>query len=141
MAYCRSCRIGTIDAEGLCVLCGASQAPPTRVSRVAEASGAVVSALLSPAALVVAVLGFATIVVVAVSRYGAQGPSWGLRPPGIAGVAAGSGGLTVFGLLWPALIQSLILLLVVLVVLLLMRRRRTRDEQPSFGETRRAAWS
>ncbi|CAA9275290.1 MAG: hypothetical protein AVDCRST_MAG77-3485 [uncultured Chloroflexi bacterium] len=137
MAYCRTCRIGTFDGEGLCVLCGAPQTPPTRRHRVAEAGGAVLSALLTPVALVVCGLG---LLLVALSRYGGQAPTGTLRLPGSAAGASG----VAFGLIGPVILQAIVLLLIVVVILLLMRRRGERPKSLSMepaGDHRRALWS
>jgi hypothetical protein len=136
MGYCRSCHIGTFDAEGLCVLCGASQTPPTRRTRLAEAGGAVLSALLSPAALLVCCLG---VLLVALARFGHQLPAGAPRLPGA--VAAGGASGVALGLIGTVILQSIVLLLVVIIVLLVLRRRRERPESLSVGEHRRALWS
>jgi hypothetical protein len=133
MAYCGRCRIGTIDAQGLCVLCGAPATPPTRRGRAAERLGGLLSALLSPAALGAAAAVGLLVAVAAVTQYGTRVPAGvprlgALAPPtpGGAAQAADPGGL-VLRLLLPALIQALLftlLLLLVLYVLNLWRRRR-----------------
>jgi uncharacterized membrane protein YfcA len=109
--------------------------------QVAEAGGAVLSALLTPVALVVCALG---VLLVALSRYGAQAPAGTLRLPG--SVAGGGASGVAFGLIGPAILQAILLLLIVVVIVLVMRRRRERpDSLPmgqagSVGDHRRALW-
>src|SRR5438552_1422914 len=49
MRYCPQCRIGTLDQQGLCVLCGAPEQPSTGWRRVAERGAAAAVGVFNPA--------------------------------------------------------------------------------------------
>ena len=57
VTYCARCRIGTVDEQGLCSLCGAPQRPPSALGRLAEAGDAFLATLLQPAVLALLALG------------------------------------------------------------------------------------
>jgi hypothetical protein len=131
VAFCRRCRIGAVDAQGLCVLCGAAQQPPTPGQRLAAAGGALLSLALSPAALAVLVVSIVVLAVATVTHYGSRAPAGVPRlpavgPAALAGASQGDLGSLALGLLGPALVQTLVLLAIVVAVLVLRRRRARR---------------
>ncbi len=133
MAYCQRCRIGTLDKDGLCVLCGASAKPETPVGRLAELGSALASRLLSPFTIGGLVFLALAASVASVTGYGAQAPAFARRPPSLmpgspAALAQSDPAALMFGLFAPALFQTLLLVIIVVVVLLLMRRTRNRRD-------------
>jgi hypothetical protein len=134
--YCARCRIGTLDAQGHCVLCGASPAPPTRRARAAEALGNALAVVLSPTVLAVVLGAGLVVAVVYVTQVGAQqGAHFPLSPARLGWIDPGAlaaqsradpGGLAL-RLLLSAILQSLLFGLLLLLVLYLLRRRRPTD--------------
>ena len=132
MRYCPQCRIGTLDQNGLCVLCGAPAQPATGWRRVAESGAAAVAGVFSPAvlgpALLLALL--ASYALLVHSGAAQRLPPLGRRgalplnlPAALAAAHADpAGGL--LRLLAPALLEALIFALLLLLVLFLVRRRR-----------------
>jgi hypothetical protein len=129
VAYCAHCRLGTIDDQGLCRLCGAPERPPSRLRRLLDASGGLLGALLSPGlgALIVLVGMLLVAAVVATGRLGparALGPGGLLRPPGAPVSSSGDPLAVVVQLLLPALVQALLFGLLLAGLFFLLRRRR-----------------
>jgi hypothetical protein len=130
--YCSQCRIGTLDASGLCVLCGAPAQPSTGWRRVAESSAGAIAGVFSPTVLVPALLLAIVALYATVARSGVAGrfPAVGVRrplmldlPAAFAAVHADpAGGL--LRLLAPALLQAVIFALLLLLALFFIRRRR-----------------
>jgi hypothetical protein len=134
MAYCGRCRIGTVGADGLCVLCGASQEPDTTRTRLAEAGGTFLSQLLSPVWLVVAMFILLVGGIGALAKRGVQGPSGmpgilGAAPIGVPDAAHATPGAVLGYLLGPAILQSIVVLIIILAIVLLLRLRRGRQER------------
>ena len=129
MSYCVRCRIGTLDAQGLCVLCGAPQTPPTARRRALDVAGGALGALLNP--LVVGALVFAALAVAAavVSQGGAHAPAgvprMGLGSPLDVRAALATGRSDPWGtalrLLAPAMAQALLFALLLTVLVLVWR--------------------
>jgi hypothetical protein len=123
-----------VDAEGLCVLCGAPARRPTFVRRAADAVGSVCSLLLIPAIVGVVVVG----VVVAVgsaTHLGAQAPAGvpavgGLGPLSPLPQGGADAGGVALRLLVGAFVQSIVLALLVLIGFWFWRRRR-QTESPA----------
>jgi hypothetical protein len=134
MAYCGRCRIGTVGADGLCVLCGASQEPETARTRLAEAGASFLSALLGPVGLTVAALLLVAGGIGFLTQSGFHAPAGMARFPGMRGMRmpdlahAGAGGIAAF-FLGPAILQFVILLIIILAIYLFMRLRRGRPSQ------------
>lgn len=132
VAYCSRCRIGTIDAQGLCGLCGAPQRPPSRGSRLAEAGGALLETVLRPDFLaLIAVVGIfllAAVVIPAGSQPPAGMPAFNpgaFLSPQATLAAARQDPLGAFlRFLVPALVQGLLFGLLLLSLLMFLRRRR-----------------
>lgn len=132
MAYCNQCRIGSLDAQGLCVLCGAEQVAPSKSQRAARAGGTLLELLLNPLLLVLLMVGGLAIVGAEITRRGVQGPA--LAPPApwrnVDNVVALSrsdpaGALLQF--LWPAVVQALLFSMLIILGLILWRKLRARD--------------
>lgn len=124
--YCARCKIGTLDADGLCVLCGAPRVPPSRARRLAAAALSIVTSAPAVATLVAAVL---LAVVVAVGRYAAPSWSWTsrlalLNPLTVPLAARSNPHGTLIAVIAPLLGQAIILLVILLILFLIMRRRR-----------------
>jgi hypothetical protein len=133
MTYCARCRLGTLDAGGLCVLCGAPATPPSKRRRLAEAIGGLVAAALSPAALAIVAAAALLVSVALVTQFGAQAPAGAPRlglPGPNAALALGSPVTraepagTVVRLLLAAFWQALVFALVLGVLLAVWRRRQ-----------------
>ena len=121
--FCRVCKIGTLDADGLCVLCGAPSVP---LSPPRRAVGTVLAALISPATLaLLAVIGTG----------GATVALWNYLGPDRAPALLRAGPLSGGGLSTSAIIILLaapvVIAIVVLIVLFLLGRRGGR---PGRGE-------
>ena len=132
VVYCRTCRIGTVDEQGLCRLSGAPQRPPTRLGRLAEAGGSLLNTLLQPAVL--GVVGVVAVILLAavVTMPGAQAPA-GLPRPGFGAPLDPQAALSqartdpvgaALRFLLPALVQGLLFGLLLLGLFVLLRRRR-----------------
>jgi|GEM_PF-5479650 len=133
MAYCQRCRIGTLDQEGLCVLCGASAKPETPVRRLAELGSALVSLLLNPFTIGGLVFFALAASVASVTGYGAQAPAFARRPASLmpsspSSLAQSDSTSLLLGLFAPALFQTVILLIIVIAAMIWMRRTRTRRD-------------
>jgi hypothetical protein len=132
VVYCARCRIGTVDEQGLCRLCGAPQRPPTRLGRLAEAGGLALNAMLQPGVLVVlAASGSAP--PAGIPRVG-PGALFG-PPASLAAVQHDPVG-AVLRFLVPVLVQALLFGFLLLSVFLLLRRRRPAPpprERPGSG--------
>jgi hypothetical protein len=127
--------MGTLDQNGLCVLCGAPAQPSTGWRRVAESSAAALAGVFSPVVLGPALLVALLAVYAVVVRSGAaqRFPPVGRRlpplnlPAALAAVHADpAGGL--LRLLAPALLQAAIFALILLTVIWFLRRRRVAPE-------------
>ena len=79
VTYCARCRIGTVDEQGLCSLCGAPQRPPSALGRLAEASSWL--PCCSRRCWPLLALG-ALLLLAAVSSAGVSPPRGSRRPPG-----------------------------------------------------------
>ena len=112
--YCRVCKIGTLDAEGLCVLCGAPSVP---LSPPRRAAGTALAVLTSAPALALYALLLAGSGVAALWSY--LGPS---RAPALLRAGPLSGGLSAGAIAVLFLVPVLIALLVTIVLFLLGRR-------------------
>ena len=132
VVYCRTCRIGTVDEQGLCRLCGAPQRPPTRLGRLAEAGGSLLNPLLQPGVLVVVGVVVLMLLASVVTMPGAQAPA-GLPRPGFGARLDPQAALALArtdpaGAAWrfilPALVQGLLFGLLLLGLFFLLRRRR-----------------
>jgi hypothetical protein len=131
MRYCPQCRIGTLDQNGLCVLCGAPAEPSTGWRRIAESSASAIAAIFSPLvlapALVVALLALYAVIVRdgIAQRFG--GLHVGRRVPLDLGIAfaqiRADPGAGLLHLLAPALLQAAIFALLLLLLLFFRRRR------------------
>jgi hypothetical protein len=126
VVYCARCRLGTIDDQGLCRLCGAPQRPPTPAGRLAEAGGTLLDTLLRPGVLLVVALGLTLalgVVMVSAGRraslLGAPSDPWAV----MAATRSDPAGVLV-GLLVPALVQGLLFGLLLFALLMFTRRRR-----------------
>ena len=118
--YCRVCKIGTLDAEGLCVLCGAPSVPlPLPRRAVGEALAALTSL---PSLATYAVLLLAGGIVAAWSYFGPE------RAPAVFRQALPGGGLA-GGAIALMLIAPVVLALLVMFVLFLMSRRSVRPSK------------
>ena len=133
-AYCAQCKIGTLDAQGLCVLCGAP-AEALRGWRLAAASVVeAASAALHPAVLAGAFLIGVLAVCAALLRGGASAASLpqsrGVRALLMADPTATLGAITtdpsgtLLHLLIPAVIQAVLFGLLLMILVLLLRRLR-----------------
>jgi hypothetical protein len=138
MRYCAHCRIGTIDKDGLCLLCGAPAQPPTRAGRLAEASGTALSVLLSPAVLGTALALLLVVAVATESHFGAVTPAGvprrglGVLPNMQAALALSrtDPASALVHLLLPALVQALLFGLLLLILVFVWRRLRQADTAP-----------
>jgi hypothetical protein len=132
VVYCARCRIGTVDEQGLCRLCGAPQRPPTRLGRLAEAGGLALNAVLQPGVLVVLAVAGALLLAAVVATSGSSppagvprvGPGALLGPPASLTAAQHDPVGTVLRFLVPVLVQALLFGFLLLSVFLLLRRRR-----------------
>jgi hypothetical protein len=132
VTYCARCRIGTVDEQGLCSLCGAPQRPPTALARLAEAGDALLATLLQPPVLALLALGALLLLAAGVSSAGISPPG-GL--PGVAPAGAFSPQATLAAaredpvgaalrFLLPAIMQAILFGLLLLALVFFMRRRR-----------------
>ncbi|HEX2517812.1 MAG TPA: hypothetical protein VH257_24120 [Chloroflexota bacterium] len=137
VTYCARCRIGTVDEQGLCSLCGAPQRPPSALGRLAEAGDAFLATLLQPAVLALLALGALLLLAAAVSSAGVSPPA---GVPGAAPAGAFSPQATlaaaredpvgaVLRFLLPVIVQAILFGLLMLTVVFFLRRRR--PEPPS----------
>jgi hypothetical protein len=132
VVYCARCRIGTVDEQGLCRLCGAPQRPPTRLGRLAEAGGLALNALLQPGILVVLAVAGALLLAAVVATSGTAppagiprvGPGALLGPPASLAAAQHDPVGAALRFLVPVLVQALLFGFLLLCVFLLLRRRR-----------------
>jgi hypothetical protein len=133
--YCPQCRIGTLDQNGLCVLCGAPAQPSTGWRRVVEASVAALVGVFSPAVLGPAALVALLAIYAAVVRSGVaqRFPPVGRRllpldlPAALAAVHGDpAGGL--LRLLAPALLQAALFSLILILLVVFLRRRLAAPE-------------
>src|SRR5688572_4010251 len=113
--FCRVCKIGTLDADGLCVLCGAPSVPLSPPRRFV---GTALAVLFSPPTLALLAVLVAGVATVALWNY--LGPD---RAPAVlrAGPLAG-GGLSTRAIAI-LLLAPIFLAIVVLIVLFLLSRR------------------
>jgi hypothetical protein len=129
MAYCKVCRIGALDQEGLCHLCGAKQQAPTRSQRAAETGGAVLSALLSPMSLALMVTASVLMVVAVLVQSGTQAPAMGPRLPwssaeSVLAMSRTDPGGALLQFLLPVIIQGLLFSVLLLLGMVIWRRLR-----------------
>lgn len=133
MAYCAQCRIGTVDQQGLCVLCGAPAQPAKGWRRVAEAVAGRLGAAWSPVVVatvvfLVLLLTYALLVRAGVGQQAALGlralPRFGTAAALATLRADPAGGL--LRLLAPAILQAIVFALVLLALFYLARRRQSR---------------
>ena len=122
--FCRVCKIGTLDSEGLCVLCGAPSVPLSPPRRVVGTAIALLTGLPAIALYLVLLAGGGT-----VALWNYLGPQ---RAPALlrAGPLAGGGGLST-GAIAILLAVPVVLAIVVMIVLFLLSRRGGR---PARGE-------
>jgi hypothetical protein len=144
VVYCARCRIGTVDEQGLCRLCGAPQRPPTRLGRLAEAGGLALNAMLQPGVLVVLAVAGALLLAAVVAMSGSAPPA-GVPRVGPGALFGPPASLTavqhdpvgaVLRFLVPVLVQALLFGFLLLSVFLLLRRRRPAPpprERPGSG--------
>src|SRR5262245_767910 len=143
VVYCQVCRMGTIDEQGLCRLCGAPQRPPTGLGRLAEVGGSLLNALLQPAVLVVLGVAVAMLLAAVVTIPGAPLPAGAPRAgfgdlfdPRITLATARTDPFgAALRFLLPALVQGLLFGLLLLGWFAFLRRRRPDDrrERRVFG--------
>jgi hypothetical protein len=135
VGYCARCRIGAIDEQGLCSLCGAPQRPPTRLSRLLEQGGLLLDLLLNPLSLGVLALAVVLLVTAVAAQLGAHVPAIVGGPRGAPGPFEPTALLEAaradpLGALWrfllPAMVQALLFGLLLLLAVLLWRRRPPR---------------
>jgi hypothetical protein len=137
VVYCRTCRMGTIDEQGLCRLCGAPQRPPTRLGRVAEAGGNALNVLLQPAVLIVLGVAAAMLLAAVVIMPGPQVPAGMPRadfgsafgPQSNLATARTDPAGAVVRFLIPALVQGLLFFLLLLGIIALVRFLRRNDRR------------
>ena len=135
--YCASCKIGTLDADGLCILCGAPQIPPSRVRRLLAAA---LSGITSVPAVATAIAALVIVLAVTVGRYVAPSPTWTkrlalLNPLTVPLAVRSNPHGTLIAVLAPLIGQLIILLVLLLILFFFMRRRR--GARP--GDSRSAA--
>jgi hypothetical protein len=133
--YCAQCKIGTLDADGLCILCGAPQIPPSRPRLLLAAA---LSAVTSAPAIGVLFVALALILALNVGRYVAPSPAWNrrlalLNPLTVPFAARSTPHGTLIAVIAPLIGQFLILLVLLLLVFFFMRRRRPAPEPNSQG--------
>ena len=126
--FCRVCKIGTLDAEGLCVLCGAPSVP---LSPPRRAVGTALAVLTSAPALALYALLLAGSGVAALWSY--LGPA---RAPAVLRAGPLSGGMSA-GALAVLFLAPVLIALVVMIVLFLLGRRGGRPAPP--GQVHNAA--
>ena len=124
--YCARCKIGTLDADGLCILCGAPSVPPSAARR---ALATTLSAAISWPAFALAAAALVLAAAVVVGRYSAPSPSlFGrlalLNPLTVPFAARSSPHGTLITILGPLIGQAIIVLIVFILVFWLTRRRR-----------------
>ena len=124
--YCASCRIGTLDADGLCILCGAPQIPPSPLRR---ALAAVLSGITSLPAVAALIAGLVIVLAVTVGRYVAPSPAWTrrlalLNPLTVPLAIRSNPHGTLIAVLGPLIGQFIILLVLLLILFFFVRRRR-----------------
>jgi hypothetical protein len=132
VTYCARCRIGTVDEQGLCSLCGAPQRPPSTLARLAEAGDAILAALLQPAVLALLALGALLLLAAGVGGAGVSppagipgvAPAGSLSPQAILAAAREDPLGAVLRFLIPAIVQAILFGLLLLTVVYFLRRRR-----------------
>ena len=117
--FCRVCKIGTLDAEGLCVLCGAPSVP---LSPPRRAVGTLLAALTSAPVLALGAVLVTGAGLVGVLNY--LGPD---RAPALLRTGP-MGGLST-GALAALLLAPVLLGLVVILILFLLGRRGGRPDR------------
>ena len=123
--FCRVCKIGTFDADGLCILCGAPSAPLSPPRRALAAALAALTSVPALALYAVLVTGGAGI---ALWQY--LGPT---RAPALLRAGPlGASGLSP-GTVIALLVGPVILALVILIVLFLLSRRAGRGRNLLTG--------
>ncbi|HEU5318154.1 MAG TPA: hypothetical protein VFX49_18725 [Chloroflexota bacterium] len=133
--FCARCKIGTLDADGLCVLCGTPGVPPSPARR-ALASALSAATSVPAFALVACALLLAAIVVV--GRYSAPSPSFAsrlalLNPLTVPLAARSTPHGTLVAVVGPLIGQAIIVFVILLIVFWLTRRRR--GARPGAAET------
>jgi hypothetical protein len=119
--YCRVCKIGTLDGDGLCVLCGAPSVP---LSPPRRAVGSILAALTSLPALAMYAVLLAGGATVALWNY--LGPD---RAPALLRVGPPGGGGLSGGVIAVLLLIPAVLALIVMLVLFLLGRRGARPSK------------
>ena len=124
--FCGLCKIGTLDSEGLCVLCGAPKEPPSRARR---AVGNALSALTSLPALTAVGCALLVEAMLVVGRYTAPSPSFTsrlalLNPLTVPLAARSNPHGTLIAVVGPLIGQAIIVFVIFLVLYWLTRRRR-----------------
>ena len=133
--YCERCKIGTLDADGLCVLCGAPKVPASRTRRLLAAT---LTVLTSPPALALSAVVLLLLTVLALGRYAAPSPAWGsrlalLNPLTVPFALRSSPHGTLIAVVAPLIGQAIIVLVILLILFLIARRRR--PEKRGAAET------
>ena len=112
--YCRVCKIGTLDADGLCILCGAPSVPLSPPRRVVATLLAALTSLPALALYGVLLTGGG-----AMAIWNYLGPD---RAPAVLRAGPLGGGLST-GAIAALLIAPVVLALVVILILFLLGRR------------------
>ena len=124
--FCRVCKIGTLDADGLCVLCGAPSVPLSPLRRVIGRLLALLTSFPALALCLVLLTGAGT-----VALWNYLGPQ---RAPALLRTGPLAGGGLSTGTIVALLVVPALLAIVVLIVLFLLSRRGGRPSRPGSGE-------
>jgi hypothetical protein len=124
--YCPRCKIGTLDSDGLCVLCGAPLVPPSAARRAAAKTLSLATSWPAFAGVGCALLLAAILVV---GRYSAPSPSFFsrlalLNPLTVPLATRSSPHGTLIAVLGPLIGQAIVVFVIFLVIFWFTRRRR-----------------
>ena len=131
--YCSRCRLGRLDAEGICALCGAVGAHVGWRTRWALATGQFLASLnLGLIILLLVVIGVAAVVWLGASWLATVSPRSDQVPPGanelLASLRADPGAV-LLEMVWRAFVRSVIATAIIVAVGFTLWKRRQRRPQ------------
>jgi hypothetical protein len=135
LVYCDRCKIGTLDPDGLCVLCGAPKVAPSAGRR---ALAAVLSFVTSAPAIAMATAALILGAALSVGRYAPPPGSMAtqlalLNPLTVPLAVRNNPHGTLIAILGPIIGQAIIVLVILMILFLFVRRRR--GERQGAAET------